>query len=56
MEKPKTYGFKELPFSYVKSVHANPEEGSKFINIGGFDVHFRDEGRGAGYSGLTWNL
>ncbi|MCO4792618.1 MAG: alpha/beta hydrolase [Bacteriovoracaceae bacterium] len=44
--KHKTRGIKELPFEYVRSLHAKEEEGSKFVEIDGIDLHYRDEGKG----------
>ncbi len=46
MERPKTHGIRELPFEWVKSQYAKKEEGSRFIEIDGIDIHYRDEGQG----------
>lgn len=38
------YGFGALPLEALVARYAAPETGSRFIEVDGFDIHYRDEG------------
>lgn len=37
-------GFGPLPLARLKARYAHPDSGSRFIELGGFNLHYRDEG------------
>lgn len=41
-------GFGELALDALKNRYGNPREGSRYVELDGFTVHYRDEGNAAG--------
>lgn len=37
-------GFGSIPLADLKARYASPEEGSKFVDVGAYTIHYRDEG------------